>query len=144
MSPAGIDQKNYWEGPGWRKATDEYHADRLQKPGPNGHDTANIAFSDIALAKDFADQNLDLLRFVPLMGKWFVWDGKRWEMDVRLLARECAKETCRKAATQCNKSKMAKLIASSRTISAVERVGQCDQRIVGVAAMASDNHSSRK
>ena len=105
----------------------------MQKPGPNGHDTANIAFSDIALAKDFADQNLDLLRFVPLMGKWFVWDGKRWEMDVRLLARECAKETCRKAATQCNKSKMAKLIASSRTISAVERVGQCDQRIVGVA-----------
>ena len=40
----------------------------------------NIAFSDVALANDFADQNLKHLRFVPLMGKWFVWDGRRWEM----------------------------------------------------------------
>jgi putative DNA primase/helicase len=93
----------------------------------------NIAYSDVALAKDFADQNIKLLRYLPLMGKWFVWDGKRWELDVRLVARERAKQTCRQAATQCNKPKMAKLIASARTISSVERLGQCDQRIVGIA-----------
>src|SRR5438874_262953 len=93
------------------------------KAEANGCDAgANIAFSDIALAQDFADRNIDLLRYVPLMGKWFVWDGKRWEMDVRLLARDRAKQTCRQAATQCNKSKMAKLVASARTISAVERL----------------------
>jgi putative DNA primase/helicase len=104
------------------------------RPKRNGHDeSATTAFSDIALATDFADDNLSLLRFVPLMGKWFVWDGRRWEMDVRLLARERAKETCKIAAAQCNKSKMAKLIASARTVSSVERLGQCDQRIVGVA-----------
>jgi putative DNA primase/helicase len=108
-------------------------AGRLHVVRPAGASGSTTAFSDIALATDFADDNLDLLRFVPLMGKWFVWDGKRWELDVRLLARERAKETCRKAATQCNKSKMAKLIASARTISSVERLGQCDQRIVGLA-----------
>ena len=121
--------------------TDEERVERWEREHPhvrksrkaNGHDIVDIAFSDIALAQEFADQNLNLLRFVPLMGKWFVWDGKRWELDVRLLARERAKGTCRKAATQCNKSKMAKLIASARTISSVERLGQCDQRIVGVA-----------
>jgi putative DNA primase/helicase len=112
----------------------EASAENNQKPEANGHDTtANIAFSDVALAQEFADQNIKLLRYVPLMGKWFVWDGKRWEMDVRLLARERAKQTCRQAATQCNKPKMAKLIASARTVSSVERLGQCDQRIVGLA-----------
>src|SRR5262249_46246267 len=36
------------------------------------------------------------------------------------------------AAQQCNKSKASKLIASARTISSVERLVQCDQRIVGL------------
>src|SRR5262245_16416449 len=99
----------------------------------SSYGTSNIAFSDVALAQQFADQNIGLLRYVPLMGKWFVWDGKRWEMDVRLLARERAKETCRRAAGQCNGAKAAKLIASARTVSSVERLGQCDQRIVAVA-----------
>src|SRR5262249_10598207 len=71
--------------------------------------------------------------FVPLMGKWFVWDGKRWEMDVRLIARERVKDTCRRAAARCNKAKMAKLIASARTVSSVMHLGQSDQRIVDVA-----------
>jgi putative DNA primase/helicase len=108
------------------------------KPKKNGKapeekfDSA-IPFSDIALAAEFADQNLDHLRFVPLMGKWFVSDGKRWEMDVRLIARERVKDTCRQAAARCNKLKMAKLIASARTVSSAMHLGQCDQRIVAVA-----------
>ena len=98
----------------------------------NGKDFVNIAFSDIALAKTFADQNASRLRFVPLMGKWFVWDGRRWEMDARLTAREQAKATCRSEAQRCNKGKAAKLIASARTVSSVERLGQCDPRLVAV------------
>src|SRR5262249_17519653 len=43
-----------------------------------------------------------------------------------------ARDVCRAAARNCNKSKASKLIASARTISAVERLGQCDQRIVAV------------
>src|SRR5262249_43137534 len=101
-------------------------------PLKNTDDFATIAFSDIALAKEFADPNSKLLCFVPLMGKWFVWDGKRWEMDVRLTAREHAKATCRAQAQKCNKGKAAKLIASARTVSSVERLGQCDPQLVGV------------
>jgi hypothetical protein len=114
-----------WDSPGWKKAAVEHHANHPplrslravsgneQKLKAKGHNITSIAFSDLALAKDFANQNINLLRFVPLMGRWFVWDGKRWEMDVRLLARERAKETCRTAATECDKAKMAKLIASA-------------------------------
>jgi putative DNA primase/helicase len=105
-------------------------ADERAKKKPN--DFADVAFSDIALATEFANQNLKGLRFVPLMGKWFVWDGQRWEMDVRLTAREQAKATCRAEAQKCNKGKAAKLIASARTVSSVERLGQCDPRLVAV------------
>ena len=126
-----------WDSSGWRDASAEYHAarsnadERLKKL--NGGDFVDVAFSDIALASEFADQNAKLLRFVPLMGKWFVWDGKRWEMDVRLTAREQAKATCRSEAQKCNKAKAAKLIASARTVSSVERLGQCDPRLIAVA-----------
>jgi putative DNA primase/helicase len=96
------------------------------------HDFASIKFSDDELALQFAAANLNRLRFVPVMGKWFVWDGRRWEMDTRLIARAAARDICRDAAQKCNKSKASKLIASARTISSVERLGQCDQRIVAV------------
>jgi hypothetical protein len=75
---------NAWDHPDWKAAAGEHVRDyanealrRAQdrvadaKKKPNGGDFTDIAFSDIALAKDFADQNLKLLRFVPLMGKWF-------------------------------------------------------------------------
>jgi putative DNA primase/helicase len=93
---------------------------------------SDIAFSDIALAQTFADENAQRLRFVPVLGKWFVWDGHRWEMDVKLTAREQTKATCRSEAAKCNKLKTAKLIASARTVSSVERLGQCDPQLVAI------------
>src|SRR5438874_2417375 len=106
----------HFPGDGFRRnpSAEEHNGlDAASVRDASSYDTSNIAFSDVALAQQFADQNIGLLRYVPLMGKWFVWDGKRWEMDVRLLARERAKETCRTAAAQCNRSKASKLIASA-------------------------------
>ena len=117
----------------WPEDNFEEECRKVNSKKLNGNDFANIAFSDIALAKEFADQNANLLRFVPLMGKWFLWDGRRWEMDVRLTAREHAKATCRAEAQKCNKGRAAKLVASARTVSSVERLGQCDPRLVAVA-----------
>jgi putative DNA primase/helicase len=113
----------------------DYAGEALKRAGYNSkeHEFSDIAFSDIALATTFANDNERELRFVPLIGKWFVWDGRRWEMDVWLKARERAKETCRAEAAKCNKPKAAKLIASARTVSSVERLGQCDPRLVAVA-----------
>src|SRR5262245_35508041 len=121
-----------WDHPGWKDAAKDYHREKPKVVAINGGDFANIAFSDIALAAEFADKNADLLRFVPIMGKWFVWDGSRWEMDLRLTAREHAKATCRAEAQKCNKGKAAKLIASARTVSSVERLGQSDPLLVAV------------
>jgi putative DNA primase/helicase len=89
----------------------------------------NVAFSDIALSQRFVDQNADRLRFIPKIG-WLVWDGRRWKIDELLSGRETGKQVCRAASHECNRPKMAQLIASAKTVSSVERLAQCDPQIV--------------
>ena len=88
------------------------------------------AFSDDALALHFIDQHKDTLRYVPSLGKWLRWDGKRWCFDERLIAHDRMRKICRAAAAECNQAKLAKLIASNKTAAAAERFARCDQRIV--------------
>jgi len=56
-------------------------------------------------------------------------ERKCWHPDETLIARHRAREVCREAAASCNHSKTAKLIASAKTIAAVERLAQADRRI---------------
>ena len=86
-------------------------------------------FTDDALALRFAEANVDRLRYVAALGKWFLWDGMRWAADDTLKARDLARRVCREASTECNQAKTAKLIASAKTIGAVERLSQADRRL---------------
>lgn len=86
-------------------------------------------FTDAALALTFADENAAELRYVAKLGKWMVWDGKRWHPDETLIARHRARQTCRATAARCNHPKTAKLVASAKTIAAAERLAQADRRI---------------
>jgi putative DNA primase/helicase len=86
-------------------------------------------FTDDALALRFADRHVNSLRYVATLGRWFLWDGQRWRIDETLIARHHAREVCRQASMQCNQAKVAKLIASAKTIYAVERLAQADRRI---------------
>src|SRR5262249_44438187 len=81
------------------------------------------------LALAFAEANCSSLRYVATLGKWMVWDGKRWHPDETLIARHRARQVSREAAAGCNHPKTAKLIASAKTIAAVERLAQADRRI---------------
>src|SRR3954449_13440548 len=69
-------------------------------------------FTDDALALRFSDQQRDRLRYVAALGKWLIWDGRRWIFDDTLLARHRAREACRAASAECKEAKVAKLIAS--------------------------------
>jgi putative DNA primase/helicase len=86
-------------------------------------------FADDALALRFADQQRDRLRYVAALGRWLVWDDRRWVFDDTLLARHRAREVCRAASAECKEAKVAKLIASAKTIAAVERLAQADRRM---------------
>ena len=86
-------------------------------------------FSDDALALRFAERNAQSMRYVAALGRWYIWDGARWHLDETLIARHRARKICREAAAECNQLKIAKLIASAKTVAAVERLAQADRRL---------------
>jgi putative DNA primase/helicase len=87
------------------------------------------AFSDEALALRFADQHADDLRYVAAWGRWLRYDGSRWAFEDTLAAFDFARRICRDAAGECNKSKAAAVIASAKTVAAVERLAKADRRL---------------
>ena len=61
--------------------------------GSYAPDDAGFADTDIANAKRFACQHGENVRFTPERG-WFVWDGRRWEVDDKFIAvQELGKHT---------------------------------------------------
>jgi putative DNA primase/helicase len=143
-----------WGDESWRQAARDYHAARkhgrrqgiipmdlewektdaeiipLGKHREQPEEIRPPAFSDDALALRFIDQHEDTLRYVPSLGKWLRWDGKRWCFDERLIAHDRMRKVCRAAAAECNHLKVAKLIASNKTAAAAERFARSDQRII--------------
>jgi putative DNA primase/helicase len=86
-------------------------------------------FSDDQLALRFAERHALDLRFVATWGKWLHWTGTHWESDDTLLGFDLARAICREAALICNKPAQASVIASAKTVAAVERLGKADRRI---------------
>jgi putative DNA primase/helicase len=89
------------------------------------------AFSDDALALEFADRHAENLRFVATWNKWLFWDRAHWRFEETLRAWDFAREVCRDAADDCNKIKAgtAPSIASAKTVAAVERMARSDRRL---------------
>jgi putative DNA primase/helicase len=87
------------------------------------------AFSDEALALRFAEIHENDLRFVAAWGRWLSWDGMRWQFDDTLTAYDMVRKVCRAAAAECNKEKIATILASAKTVAAVERLARSDRRL---------------
>ena len=100
-------------------------------PGENvvALDLRPPAFSDEALALRFAECHADDLRYVSAWGKWLSWTGTHWQFDDTLHAFDLARRVCREAAASCNKAKVAGMLASAKTVAAVERLAKADRRI---------------
>ena len=87
------------------------------------------AFTDEALALQFADTHVDKLRYVAAWARWLHFDGQRWRFDDTLLVFDLARKICRGAAAECNKPKIAATLASAKTVAAVERLARADRRL---------------
>jgi D5 N terminal like len=85
--------------------------------------------SEEFLALTFIDRHEADLRFVSKWGQWFRWDGSRWELEETLHAFDLARLICREAANACNKTSVAKTVASAKTVAAVERLAKADRKI---------------
>jgi putative DNA primase/helicase len=95
---------------------------------PHGQNVAP-AFSDEALALQFAKRHAGNLRFVAAWNKWLFWNGQHWQLEETLRAWDFVRQICRDAATQCNNAQAAKAIASAKTVYAVERLARSDRRL---------------
>lgn len=86
-------------------------------------------FTDEALALRFAERHADRLRYVAGSSKWFIYDGKHWATDDTLHAFDMSRRLCREASAECNKPKVAGLLASAKTVANVERLSKADRRL---------------
>jgi putative DNA primase/helicase len=87
------------------------------------------AFSEEAIAIDFAKRNADNLRHVAKWGQWFVWDGACWREDEKRGVFTIARNVCRETAIKCNKLGERKRIASAKTRAAVVSLAGEDPRM---------------
>ncbi len=62
-------------------------------------------------------------------GRWLIWDGRRWRFDETLHAFDLARAICREAAAECDKPNVSKILASGKTVAAVDRLAKADRRL---------------
>jgi hypothetical protein len=87
------------------------------------------SMSEESIALIFADRHAVLLRHVAKWSYWLLWQDGHWITDETIHAFDLARKICREAAAQSKKPKEAKIIASARTVAAVERLAKADRRI---------------
>lgn len=61
-------------------------------------------------------------------GKWLVWNSVRWNVDKSLYVNFLSRTICRAASFKANSARLKARLASSSTISAVERIARSDPR----------------
>lgn len=113
--------------------------DEIDKAEPmqDAADAIPPVFSDSALALRFVEMHANDLRFVAEQGRWFKWNGKWWQFDRVLGTGHAVWQVCNMAAAECieqtNKPGVARMIASAKTIAAVERLARCSPRLAATA-----------
>ena len=88
--------------------------------------------SEEAIALEFAARHAGRLRHVAAWGQWLHYDESRWLPDETLHAFDLARVICREVAAGCEKP--ASVVASAKTVAAVERLAKADRRLAAAAA----------
>lgn len=93
--------------------------------------------SEEAIALAFAARHAGSLRHVASWGQWLRYDASRWLPDETLHAFDLARVICREVASGCEKP--ASMVASAKTVAAVERLAKADRRLAAAATQWDDN-----
>ena len=97
-------------------------------PETGQNQTRTAEYADENLAMRFTARHRDDLRFVNTWGRWLVWDGKRWQPDETLMVTDHARGLVREASSEILSQKLATVVASAKTISAIERLARADRQ----------------
>ena len=87
------------------------------------------AFSDDALALNYAALHVDSLRYVAAWGAWMRYADGCWQQESTRFAYDQARRVCRWAAASTNDIRLAVNLTSAKTVAAVERMAQADRRL---------------
>jgi putative DNA primase/helicase len=88
-------------------------------------------FSEEALALRFLDRHAAELRYVSAWNRWLRWDGTRWKVDDTLLAFDLSRAIARDSSAACPAPRTAAMIASAKTVAAIERLARADRLVAG-------------
>jgi putative DNA primase/helicase len=89
--------------------------------------------SEDDLAVNFTQTFGEDWRYVAQWGQWLVWTGNRWQTDQTLCAQHLVRRVCRKAALRADSARTAAKLASSGTLTGVERMARTDRRHAAMA-----------
>jgi putative DNA primase/helicase len=112
-----------WDGDGGRGEDEDEDADEDEQT-----DVAP-AFSEEAIAIDFANRHAGDLRYVAQWNRWYYWDRVRWREDETRKVYTIARGLCRELALTANKPSESKRIASAKTRAAVVSLAGEDRRL---------------
>ncbi|MEF8732768.1 MAG: phage/plasmid primase, P4 family [Candidatus Accumulibacter meliphilus] len=90
--------------------------------------------TDDALALSFTRRYALDWRYCAQWGKWLVWTGSRWQPDETLLVTHLMRQVCREASLNANAHRLAAKLASSSTVSGVERLARSERRHAATSA----------
>jgi putative DNA primase/helicase len=85
--------------------------------------------SQEALALAFHDRYGATHRYCAQWGRWIVWTGQRWAVDLTLKTEYAVRALCRQASSELDTVHLARKVASHHTVKAVELLSRADQRL---------------
>jgi putative DNA primase/helicase len=80
------------------------------------------------LAMAFTRQFGEDWRYCSSWGKWLVWNGVRWNIDKSLYVHHLSRTVCRAASYKADTPRLKARLASSGTMSAIERIVRTEPR----------------
>ncbi len=78
------------------------------------------------LATAFTNRHGEDWRYCAAWGRWFAWDGKRWNADQVLHITHLVRGICRSAAQLADTPSQRRRLASASTVSGVEKLARSD------------------
>lgn len=86
-----------------------------------------LAFSEDAVALEFARQHAEHLRYVAQTSDWMIWNGHQWCDDSTRMAMNMARKVCRDEGRRANETGARRRLAQANTIYAVLNLASSDR-----------------
>jgi putative DNA primase/helicase len=115
--------------PDYEPSTSSADKEKNGTAGGDAQTDSAPAFSEVAIAINFANKHADDLRYVAKWNQWFCWDGTCWREDEKRKVYSIACELCREVAITANRPGESKRIASAKTRAAVVSLASENPRI---------------